>query len=79
MIGSGGRLPARSPTRGRAFRRIIHETIQPVTTTWSSDFHFNTAISAVMELVNALHDFERDSLDGVAREERAALSERRWR
>jgi leucyl-tRNA synthetase len=26
-----------------------------------------------MELVNALHDFERDSLDQVAREERAAL------
>lgn len=37
------------------------------------DFHFNTAISAVMELVNALHDFERASLDTMPRPERAAL------
>ena len=59
--------PARSPTPGRAFRRTIHETIERVTDDIERDFHFNTAISAVMELVNALHDFER----GVAR--------RRWR
>jgi len=58
---------------GRAFRRVIHETVERVTSDVERDFHFNTAISAVMELVNALHDFERDSLDQVAREERAAL------
>ena len=38
--------PADLSAPGRAFRRTIHETIQRVTTT-SSDFHFNTAISAV--------------------------------
>ncbi|HEX9409818.1 MAG TPA: class I tRNA ligase family protein, partial [Methylomirabilota bacterium] len=58
---------------GRAFRRVIHETVARVTSDVERDFHFNTAISAVMELVNALHDFERDSLDRVARAERAAL------
>ena len=46
---------------GRAFRRVIHETVARVTSDVERDFHFNTAISAVMELVNALHDFERDS------------------
>jgi leucyl-tRNA synthetase len=40
---------------GRAFRRVIHETIQRVTDDIEPDFHFNTAISAVMELVNALY------------------------
>jgi leucyl-tRNA synthetase len=58
---------------GRAFRRVIHETIRKVTYDIEHDFHFNTAISAVMELVNALHDFERVSLDGIARPERSAL------
>jgi leucyl-tRNA synthetase len=58
---------------GRAFRRVIHETIRKVTHDIEHDFHFNTAISAVMELVNALHDFERVSLDGIARPERSAL------
>jgi len=58
---------------GRTFRRIIHGTIEKVTHDIEHDFHFNTAISAVMELVNALHDFERTSLDGMARPERSAL------
>jgi leucyl-tRNA synthetase len=58
---------------GRAFRRVIHGTIRKVTHDIEHDFHFNTAISAVMELVNALHDFERASLDGMARSERSAL------
>jgi leucyl-tRNA synthetase len=58
---------------GRAFRRAIHETIHRVTEDIERDFHFNTAISAVMELVNALHDFERASVDTMAPGERSAL------
>jgi leucyl-tRNA synthetase len=58
---------------GRTFRRVIHETIRKVTHDIEHDFHFNTAISAVMELVNALHEFERTSLDGMPRAERSAL------
>jgi leucyl-tRNA synthetase len=51
---------------GVAFRRTIHETIKRVTDDIERDFHFNTAISAIMELVNALHAFESASQDGVA-------------
>jgi len=58
---------------GRAFRRVIHETIRRVTVDIDREFHFNTAISAVMELVNALQEFERASLDGMSRQERGAL------
>jgi leucyl-tRNA synthetase len=62
-----------SGSAARAFRRTIHETIRKVTHDIEHDFHFNTAISAVMELVNALHDFERVSLDTMPRPARAAL------
>jgi leucyl-tRNA synthetase len=72
-IRGGGRVAGALTEAGRAFRRTIHETIGRVTTDVERHFHFNTAISAIMELVNALHDFERDSLDGVAGEERGAL------
>jgi leucyl-tRNA synthetase len=58
---------------GRAFRRVIHEAVHRVTQDIEHDFHFNTAISAVMELVNALVDFERVSMDTVGRQERARL------
>jgi leucyl-tRNA synthetase len=58
---------------GRAFRRTIHETIHRVTEDIEKDFHFNTAISAVMELVNALVEFERASMDAVGAGERHGL------
>ena len=57
----------------QAFRRTIHETIARVTDDIERDFHFNTAISAVMELVNALYAFETTSRDRLAAPERAAL------
>jgi leucyl-tRNA synthetase len=66
-------VPGPGSDGGRAFRRVIHETIRKVTHDIEHDFHFNTAISAVMELVNALHEFERSSLDGMPREERSGL------
>jgi leucyl-tRNA synthetase len=67
--------PAAAPTSepGQAFRRQIHETIAKVTVDIERDFHFNTAISAIMELVNALYAFEAASHDGMAATERAAL------
>jgi leucyl-tRNA synthetase len=57
---------------GRAFRRTVHETIQR-TTADVEDFHFNTAISALHELVNAMHTFAAESLDRAAATERATL------
>jgi leucyl-tRNA synthetase len=73
MTSAGPVDPAGLSGPGRQFRRIIHETIGRVTHDIEADFHFNTAISAVMELVNALHDFDRTSLDAGSAEERRAL------
>jgi leucyl-tRNA synthetase len=69
-------VPVTVPTTelGRAFRRTIHETIQRVTDDIEREFHFNTAIAAIMELVNALQAFEAASGDGAAASaDRAAL------
>ena len=64
--------PADLSAPGRAFRRTVHETIQRVTTD-IEEFHFNTAISALHELVNATHAYATESLDRAAAEERASL------
>ena len=69
----GGAPPHPSSDNGRAFRRQIHETIQRVTDDIEHDFHFNTAISAIMELVNALYAFESNPDGRVPPAERAPL------
>jgi len=43
---------------GKSLRRVLHKTIRKVTEDVGERFHFNTAISAIMELVNALASFE---------------------
>jgi leucyl-tRNA synthetase len=43
----------------KALRRKTHQTIRKVTTDIEDRFHFNTAISAVMELVNTLYSVKR--------------------
>jgi leucyl-tRNA synthetase len=48
-------------------RRKTHQTIRKVTIDIEDRFHFNTAISAVMELINTLYQFNRpESTDKVA-------------
>ncbi|NLA40511.1 MAG: leucine--tRNA ligase, partial [Smithella sp.] len=48
-------------------RRKTHQTIRKVSADIEDRFHFNTAISAVMELVNALYALKRpDKTDRVA-------------
>jgi len=79
----GARRPPQTPPdadalteEGRDFRRIIHQTIARVTGDLDRDFHFNTAISAIMELVNGLHAFEVSSSapdTRIPRAERTAL------
>src|SRR5207237_5333708 len=73
-LGPPGVVPA-APTSsaGRTFRRAIHETIERVTRDLEDDFHFNTAVSAIMELVNALYLFEAVSAGAELPEERKAL------
>jgi leucyl-tRNA synthetase len=47
----------------KAFRRKTHGTIKKVTEDIENRFHFNTAISAVMELVNFLYSLEPQRKD----------------
>ena len=54
----------------RALRRQVHETIAKVSDDVARRFTFNTAIAAVMELINALYKFEDTSAQG-----RAAMQE----
>ena len=42
----------------RQMRRVIHRTVQRVTKDVEERFHFNTAISAIMELVNAFYQYK---------------------
>ena len=53
----------------KRLRKKTHQTIKKVTTDIEDRFHFNTAISAVMELVNTLYQIGRPEKD-----DRKALS-----
>jgi leucyl-tRNA synthetase len=58
--GNGGEVQknaALSP-EARAIQRKLHQTIKRVTDDFQGRWHFNTCISAVMELVNELHAAE---------------------
>ncbi len=51
----------------KALRRKTHQTVAKVTQDIEDRFHFNTAISAVMELVNTLYSVKRpDKNDSLA-------------
>ena len=73
--GGGPLAEPTAPTtnEGRVFRRTVHETIERVSRDIEGEFHFNTAVSAIMELVNALYAFEPAARDRMAAAERAAL------
>jgi leucyl-tRNA synthetase len=74
LSGAPRTCPTPSSDAARAFRRVIHETIRRVTDDLERDFHFNTAIAAIMELVNALQAFESAAGNGQgAASDRAAL------
>ncbi|MBR0061231.1 MAG: class I tRNA ligase family protein, partial [Selenomonadaceae bacterium] len=52
-----------------SLRRTLHKTIKKVTEDVRDRFAFNTAISALMELVNAMHAFQDKPINaGLARE-----------
>ena len=62
-------IDAEATGEGRNLRRIIHRTIKKVTEDIDGRFHFNTAIAAIMELVNAVYAFEKKAEHpGVIRE-----------
>ncbi|MEW6056539.1 MAG: leucine--tRNA ligase [Bdellovibrionota bacterium] len=49
-------------------RTKTHQTIQKVTADLEQDFRFNTAISAIMELVNEIYGFKVELSDQVGRQ-----------
>ena len=58
----------------RGLRRKTHDTIRRVSSDIDPRVHLNTAISALMELVNELYLFrEQSGVDDVARPERVAV------
>ncbi|MFQ5990177.1 MAG: class I tRNA ligase family protein, partial [Candidatus Methylomirabilales bacterium] len=57
-------------TVGRPVYRKAHLTIKKVTEDLDRDFHFNTAIAALMELVNVLGQFEIGGASGEMAERR---------
>jgi leucyl-tRNA synthetase len=48
--------------RLKSLRQKTHFTIKKVTEDMEGTFHFNTAISSIMELVNEIYDFTNDEL-----------------
>ena len=59
VIGQAGSVePSSLSDEARTLRRAVHKAIRKVTEDVEGRFHFNTAIAAVMELVNTLQAFE---------------------
>jgi leucyl-tRNA synthetase len=54
----GKAVPTELPAEARAIQRKLHQTIKRVTDDFRGRWHFNTCISAIMELVNALYGAE---------------------
>ena len=61
-------------TEEAELRRVLHATIKKVTEDVRDRFMFNTAISSIMELVNALYAFQdKELMPGLARETASVL------
>jgi len=58
--------PAALGGAARALYRKVHQAVRKVTTDIERDFHFNTAIAALMELVNELTAFRPEDAAGRA-------------
>src|SRR3954468_22514835 len=55
---SRGAVPQQLPAEARAIQRKLHQTIKRVSDDFQGRWHFNTCISAIMELVNVLYGAE---------------------
>ncbi len=54
LLAASEELPAELDDKSRSLHRKTHQTIRKVTQDVEKEFHFNTAIAAVMELVNLM-------------------------
>jgi len=68
LAASGTPLPAPLSADDRELHRRTHETIRRVSDDVVERLHFNTAVAAVMELVNALGDASGQTSPAVLRE-----------
>lgn len=57
----------------KKLKRKIHQTIKKVTEDLDGGFHFNTAISAIMELVNETYDVSQKSITPAVKEALKAI------
>ena len=66
IVDAGAVKPESLTEDGKKLRRTVHKTIRKVTEDIEERFHFNTAIAAVMELVNSINSFEPKNLPSNA-------------
>lgn len=66
-------VPFHQLTVGKALYRKAHQTIKKVGEDIEGEFHFNTAIAALMELVNEISDFDLYGGPKVREEKRFVL------
>ena len=65
QLAAAGSAPAALSGELKDLNRLVHRTIKKVTEDIETRFHFNTAIAAIMELLNAvMATAQKDSLDG---------------
>ncbi|HEY7586651.1 MAG TPA: leucine--tRNA ligase [Candidatus Deferrimicrobiaceae bacterium] len=62
-IRGAGRVEGESGEQARRIRQVTHRTLKKVTGDVEDRYHFNTAISAVMEMVNFLYLVEESAWD----------------
>jgi len=65
--------PASLSAEDRALQRKLHQTIKRVSDDFQGRWHFNTCISAIMELVNALYAYEEANSARQSTAERTAI------
>ncbi|MFS8533787.1 MAG: leucine--tRNA ligase [Limnochordales bacterium] len=66
-----GPAPAGRDAAAEELRRMVHRTLKKVTQDIEDRFHFNTAIAAVMELVNAFYQYK----ESAAEKDKAVVAE----
>jgi leucyl-tRNA synthetase len=74
LLATAAQPPSEPASDLRELNRLVHRTIKKVTEDIEARFHFNTAIAAVMELLNAvMAAAQKESLDGRLAAVREAL------
>ncbi|MBI4832580.1 MAG: class I tRNA ligase family protein, partial [Candidatus Lindowbacteria bacterium] len=65
MRADDAQIPTDLSDSERRLRRVAHATTKKVTEDIENRFHFNTAISALMEMINAMYTMDLESIRPV--------------